>query len=289
MANVSAAIDLQWRAGTDASLLCELLYAALDDLDPIAIHEAESGDGLRAFFRSAPARDRAAEHLRTSFGDRLTAILPVDIEDEEWARRSQAGLRAVRVGRLTISPPWDRASADADTHTIIIDPSTGFGTGHHETTRLCLALLQEIDLNGRRVIDVGTGSGVLAIAAARLGSADVVGIDDDPDALRNAAENAQLNSVERNVSLVHLDIAAFSGEPADVVTANLTAAVLMRNAAPLATLVAPNGTLIASGFAPDEIESVVAAFEVALGTLFVRRVEEGDWAAVSITLQRELH
>ena len=286
---VSAAIDLQWRAGDEAPLLSELLYAALDDLEPVAIHEDESGDRVRVFFRSAPARDHAAASLRASFGDRLIAILPVDIEDEEWARRSQSGLRSVRVGRLTIAPPWDTSSADAGTHTIVIDPSTGFGTGHHETTRLCLSLLQELDLNGRRVIDVGTGSGVLALAAARLGAAEVVGIDDDPDALRNAAENVDLNGAERRLSLVQADIAAFSGAPADVVTANLTAAVLMRNAAALATLVAPNGTLIASGFAPDEIEAVVAAFEVALGTSRVQQLEEGDWAAVSVTLQRELH
>jgi ribosomal protein L11 methyltransferase len=240
------------------------------------------------FFRSASARDRAAEGLRASFGDRLTAILPVDVEDEEWARRSQSGLRAVRVGRLTIAPPWDTSSADT-THTIVIDPSTGFGTGHHETTRLCLALLQELDLNGRRVIDVGTGSGVLALAAARLGAAIVVGLDDDPDALRNAAENVQLNGAGRTLSLVQADIATFGGEPADVVTANLTAAVLVRNAATIATLLAPNGTLIVSGFAPDEIDTVAAAFEAVLGKSPVRRVEEGDWAAASITVQRKLH
>jgi len=269
--------------------LCELLYAALDDLEPVAIHEAETADGWRVFFRSASARDRAAENLRAAFADRLAAILPVDVEDEEWARRSQSGLRAVHVGRLTIAPPWDTSSTGAATHTIVIDPSTGFGTGHHETTRLCLALLQEIDLNGRRVIDVGTGSGVLALAAARLGAGEVVGLDDDPDALRNAAENVQLNGAERTLSLVQADVAAFRGEPADVVTANLTAAVLMRNAAALATLVAPNGTLIVSGFAPGEIEAVAAAFEAVLGKLLVRRVEEGDWAAASITLQRELH
>jgi ribosomal protein L11 methyltransferase len=286
---VSAAIDLQWRAGSEASLLCDLLHAALDDLEPIAIHEAESGDRWRVFFRSAPARDRAVAHLRASFSNRLTAIVPVDVEDEEWARRSQAGLRAVRVGRLTIAPPWDASSADAGTLTIVIDPSTGFGTGHHETTRLCLALLQEIDLIGRRVIDVGTGSGVLALAAARLGAAEVVAIDDDPDALRNASENVQFNGAERALSLVHADIAAFSGDPANVVTANLTAAVLTRNAAALAGLVAPNGTLIASGFAPDETEAVTAAFGVSRGESVVRRVEEGAWAAVSITLQRELH
>jgi len=291
---ISAAIDLQWRDDDEASLLCELLYAALDDLEPVAIQglpsEAHSAEeGWRVFFRSAAARDRAAESLRASFGDRLIAILPVDIEDEDWARRSQSGLRSVRVGRLTIAPPWDTSSADAGTHTVVIDPSTGFGTGHHETTRLCLALLQEIDLDGRRVIDVGTGSGVLALAAARLGAADVVGIDEDPDALRNAAENVELNDAARTLSLVQADIAAFIGASADVVTANLTAAVLMRNATALATLVAPYGTLIASGFAPDEIESVVAAFKVAIGESLVRQIEEGDWAAVSITLQRELH
>ena len=281
----ASALDLRWRAGTDAVLLCELLYAALDDFEPLAIHEAESGDGWRVFFRSPETRDRAAETLRASFGDRLTTILPAEVEDEQWARRSQSNLRAVRVERLTIAPPWDVSSAEAGTQTIVIDPSTGFGTGHHETTRLCLTLLQEIDLIGRRVVDVGTGSGVLALAAARLGAAEVVAIDDDPDALRNTAENVQLNGAGQTLMLVQADIAAFSGEPADVVTANLTAAVLMRNASALGNLVAPGGTLIASGFAPDEIEAVVAAFAGSV----VRRADEGDWAAVSIAIKREVH
>ena len=148
---------------------------------PQAIHEHDSADGWRVFFRTFPQRDAAAEALRASLGDRLLAVVSVDVPDEEWARRSQANLTPIRIGHIVVAPPWlapdpvppaydlqpvpNRIRHSAD-HLIVIDPSTGFGTGHHETTRLCLSLLQRIELSGRRVIDVGTGSGVLAIAAA---------------------------------------------------------------------------------------------------------------------------
>jgi ribosomal protein L11 methyltransferase len=270
------ALDLRWKAGADVALLCELLHAALDDFEPVAIHDADAGDGLRVFFKSSAARDRAVAALAEAFAADLAALAAIDVADEEWARRSQAGLRAIQVGRLTIAPPWD-VPADA-AGVIIIDPSTGFGTGHHETTRLCLALLQDIDLAGRRVLDVGTGSGVLAISAARLGGVEAVGIDDYPDALRNAAENIALNA-QRAVSLVESDLARFEGSPADVVTANLTGAVLVRHAARLAALVAPGGRLIASGFSGNERDGVAKAF----GGTLVRHMDEGDWTAVVLT------
>jgi ribosomal protein L11 methyltransferase len=234
------------------------------------------------FFRTRAARDAATAALRDGFGDRLTAIEAVEVADEEWARRSQAGLRAVRVGRLTIAPPWDASAAESTDELILIDPSTGFGTGHHETTRLCLSLLQELDLANRRVLDVGTGSGVLAIAAARLGAPTVTAIDDDPDALRNAAENAALNGAVGDVSFVQADLAAFHAPPADVVTANLTGAVLVRHAGVLATLTADGGAIIVSGFAIAEGTEVAAA----IGGSIERRLHEGDWAALLLRRPR---
>jgi ribosomal protein L11 methyltransferase len=278
MASRTAALDLRWKSGGDVPAFCELLYAALDDLDPIAIHDADDDGRWRVFFRTHAARDAAAVALRDRFAERLTAIDAVDVPDEDWARRSQAGLRAVRVGRLTIAPPWDAASCADPGTLIIIDPSTGFGTGHHETTRLCLSLLQEIDLAGRSALDVGTGSGVLAIAAARLGARIVTAIDDDPDALRNAAENATLNGARDAVSLVHADIGTFRSTAADVVTANLTGAVLVRYARALAALTAPGGTIIASGFATAEADEVADS----LGGSIERQANEGDWAAMRL-------
>ncbi|HET7220361.1 MAG TPA: 50S ribosomal protein L11 methyltransferase [Vicinamibacterales bacterium] len=271
----SPALDLKWRSGRDADELLDVLHFALDDFSPVAIHEHESADGWRVFFRSAEQRDRAAESIATRFARELSEITRVDVEDEGWARRSQANLTAIRVGRIVVAPPWDDA-AHLDALVVVIDPSTGFGTGHHETTRLCLTLLQALNVDGLRVIDVGTGSGVLAIAAARLGAASALAIDDDPEALRNAEDNVARNGVADVVSLRTADLASFEATPAAIVTANLTGAVLQRCAEQLRALVAPGGALIVSGFNSGEVEAVAQAF----GDRVDRQVGEGDWAAL---------
>jgi ribosomal protein L11 methyltransferase len=278
------ALDLRFQPGDDDAALEARLYAALDDHQPIAIQEHESADGWLVFFRSAGSRDAAAAAVD---GLPLRSTTPVFVPDEDWARRSQANLTAVSVGRITIAPPWDPLLADpgspipdpvTDQILIVIDPSMGFGTGHHQTTRLCLALLQSIDVKGRMVVDVGTGSGVLAIAAWHLGASAVVAIDNDPDAIQNARENVERNGAASGVEVVEAELLDFAAAPADLVTANLTAAVLRQHASALGRLVAPDGSLIVSGFSPEELADVVAAFDAR----DVRHVVEGEWAAAVI-------
>jgi ribosomal protein L11 methyltransferase len=156
----------------------------------------------------------------------------------------------------------------------------GFGTGHHATTRLCLAALQRIDLHSRSAIDVGTGSGVLAIAANRLGAAPVLAIDDDPDAAQSARENVALNDgVDVDVRIVDLRAATL---PAfDVVLANLTGGLLIRAATRLQDLAVPAGRLILSGFLRHEEAAVLDAFAACT---VAHRAEEDEWLCV--TLQR---
>src|SRR5882672_5140869 len=140
----------------------------------------------------------------------------------------------------------------------------GFGTGHHATTRLCLAALQQIDLQNRRVIDIGTGSGVLAIAASRLGAATVVAIDDDPDAITAARDNLTLNPDARvtiEVSDVRIpDPGSQIADHFDVVVANLTGGLLIAAAARLKLLAGRSGRLVISGFMDDEERDVLRAF-----------------------------
>jgi ribosomal protein L11 methyltransferase len=257
------ALDLQFldSPGPDV-FLRERLHALLDDFEPFAIHEDESGDGWRVFFRTSTIRDAAAAHLSAVVAPHLLKTAPVDVPDEDWARRSQENLKAVEVGRLIVAPPWDvpgqarrepRSPVGPDIPVIVIEPSTGFGTGHHATTRLCLRLLQTLDLRGARVIDVGTGSGVLALAAWKLGAADVVAVDNDPDALENARANCARNGAGGAIDIVCDDLTRLRLAPADVVVANLTAAALVREAGSLETLAKPHGCLILSGFASDHL------------------------------------
>jgi ribosomal protein L11 methyltransferase len=273
------ALDLQWRPGQDIAELVEMLHVLLDEFEPQAIHDHESADGWRVFFKTPRKRDAAAEAFRASFGHRLVTVSAVDVPDEEWARRSQANLTPIRVGRIVVAPPWEVPAPDlwppAPDILIVIDPSTGFGTGHHETTRLCLLLLQSIEMAGRRVTDVGTGSGVLAIAAAKLGASSVVAIDDDPEALRNARENATRNNVADIVDVREADLGSFQGESAAVVVANLTGAVIQRHAGRLAGLVESGGSLIVSGYNLSEAPEIARA----LGRAAERELSEGDWAA----------
>ena len=183
--------------------LQELVLAELDDFQPTAIQEPDESSRLRAFFTSAESRDAAARALGVSFGSHLF-VESLNVEDEDWAARSQAELRAITIGRIIVAPPWDTKrgregfSPEASENPsrplfVIIQPSMGFGTGHHATTRLTLKALQMLTLDNHTVLDIGCGSGVLAIAAVKLGARSAVGIDVDPDALDNARENAVLN------------------------------------------------------------------------------------------------
>jgi ribosomal protein L11 methyltransferase len=238
---------------------------------------------VRIFFASADQRRRAALHLTTL--DSSVTCTPVEVPDENWAERSQANLEPVQIGRLTVVPRSPGPSAPRDPYVIVIHPSMGFGTGHHASTRRCLALLQAIPLAGRRVIDVGTGSGILAIAAVRLGATSALGIDYDPDALVAARDSIDANDVGDRVTLAAVDIpdsGPIVGAPFDVVVANLTGTLLLRQASFLARLLGRDGHLVASGFMTDEEPSVSTAF-ADVGLDVAERSEEDGWLGVAFT------
>jgi ribosomal protein L11 methyltransferase len=270
------ALDVRWAPAGDVETLCDLIHATIDDFEPLSIHDRDSGDGWRVFFRTAPQRNDASSALAAALGDRLTQIEPVDVPDDGWARRSQENLKAISVGSIVVAPPWDVPLVSVQSPVVIvIEPSTGFGTGHHETTRLCLELLQELDPLHSHVIDVGTGSGVLAIAAAKLGAASVVAIDHDEEALRSARENIARNAAEAVVEVAQSDLASCDLPPADLVLANLTAAAIIKHASRLTALVGARGALIISGISPDDLRDVTKAF----GRAPRRVARAGEWVA----------
>ena len=249
----------------------DLFQAALVDYAVAAIDD-NAAEHWRVFFHTVDERQRALDGLADSIAG--VQLSPTDVPDEDWAARSQANLHAIQVGAIVVAPPWDLV--------IRIQPSMGFGTGHHATTRLCLDALQQLELRGKSVVDVGTGSGVLAIAASLLGAWPVLGIDDDPDAIQSARENVEMNPAAKvDVQVVDLRTAALG--PFDVVVANLTGGLLMQAAARLQELTVRGGYLVVSGLQTHEEPAVMSSLNDTRSE-FRRRGEEEGW--VCVTLQR---
>jgi ribosomal protein L11 methyltransferase len=234
---------------------------ALAELLPILGRGAEERevDGAieYAVYVDAPPR---LDDIRALVGDALVGLRAEPVEPG-WERRWHEHLRPVRVRDLVVRPPW----IDGDAHDLIIDPSTFFGAGTHATTRLCLELLLD-ETPGGALCDWGAGTGVLAIAAARLGWAPVTAVEVDPEAIEVIRANAKRNGVTVEARAHDLR----DGPPwAPTVVANLPKPVLLEVARP-ATRV------IAAGMLAGEADEVVAAF----GLRERRRVEEDGWAAV---------
>jgi ribosomal protein L11 methyltransferase len=274
------------RRGSDAGDrrdLEESLLLLLDDEPVTAVETTSDGRGWRVYFEAPAHRDAAAEHLGRALGDTCD-VAAVDVEDEGWALKVQQDLRAVRVGRIVVAPPWD---VPRDLHPelrvpspevlIVIEPSTGFGTGHHQSTRLCLRALQAVPLAGARVLDVGTGSGVLAIAASRLGAREVHAFDHDADSVTAARENARRNHLSHALRVELADLSDVQIAAADVVLANLTAAIIRRHAGTLVPLVRPGGCMITGGFTIDQTAFVR---DVLRGLAEEKSFEEDGWAAL---------
>ncbi len=269
----------------------DLIDAIVDGCHPYAIEELHITSGhdnapkdlvRRVHFFSNNDRATAAGAIAEQFGDAGVLATAVAVADDgaEWASRSQANLRAIRVGRVVVAPPWDLPPDTPDIVTVIIHPSMGFGTGHHSTTRLCLRALQTQPVERRHVTDVGTGSGVLAIAAAKLGAASVMAIESDPDAASSGRCNITANDVGAVVTLVDGDVRAIVTRPASCVLANLTGAFLATAAQALARCTESGGTMVLSGLTREEEGPVVRAFEP-VGRMD-ERLYEGDWAALVV-------
>jgi ribosomal protein L11 methyltransferase len=232
----------------------------------------------RVFFDNDGDREAAAEAVASAFPQ--LSLSRIDIEDEDWAARSQRELTAVRAGAFLVAPPWDLpAIVDADVTVVVIEPSMGFGTGHHQTTRLCLRLMSSVDFTGRDVVDLGTGSGVLGMAAALRGAHSVRAVDVDADAIASAEASARLNPPLPNLRFEVADFRTTELPDADVVVANLTGGMLTSAASVIASLVRPSGQLIVSGFDRTEAPSVREAFAPFIEG---EQIHEDEWVAISL-------
>lgn len=239
--------------------------------------------------RAAPAAieatRRALWHLQ-AFGLRPLGDLEVSpVDDADWTAAWRAGYVAQRIGRIVIVPSWLDEPLGPDELELRLDPGMAFGTGLHPTTRGCLELLQRVEPMPTALLDVGSGSGILALAGLRLGAARAVCLDTDPLAVEATRANAAANGLEDRVRVVPGSLIETPAERFPLVVANLVAALLVELAPRLAAHTASRGTLIASGIIAPRGNEVVAALEMA--DLHVReRLEDGDW--VTLRLEREV-
>ncbi len=214
------------------------------------------------------------------------------LADQDWRDSYKAHFKASQFGRLHWVPVWERENFKSGSSEVVIwlDPGLAFGTGNHETTRLCcerLVVLAERagDRVGElHVVDAGCGSGILALSAAKLGFKRVEGFDNDPEAVRVSEENAALNELTGAVTFFTGDlVSGLAGRQADVLLANIQADVLMRFVHELTAAVAPGGALVLSGILAIELERVKAVFTVAVPTWQVESRVMGEWSDVSLS------
>jgi ribosomal protein L11 methyltransferase len=265
-------------------LVDEGLGARVDPTRPSIVRAYVPARDPAAAEHATAAANEALGHLQ-AFGLRPIGELKTRIVHEaDWAEAWKAHFPVLRVGRrIVVKPTWRRHRAAPDDVVLALDPGMAFGTGLHPTTRLCLAGIEAAAdrglLGGARVLDVGCGSGILAIAAAKLGAATVLGVDSDPIAVEATATNAARNLLDdRIVARVG---SLPSGEAAfDVVLANLIASVLIELAPLLRDELRPGGVVLASGIFVDREGDVRAAFG-AVGLDVTTRTADGEWVALA--------
>lgn len=254
-----------------------LLEAVLEAEGAVAVTVSGSGDEM--LVETAPGQspawtqaavtglfpgDRDPAELTTALRDALAPrsidCRPALIEDRDWVRAWMQDYRPMRFGRrLWVCPHHAEVEADPDSVdqvVIRLDPGLAFGTGTHPTTALCLEWLDAHPPSGRRVLDYGCGSGVLALAAARLGATDVQAVDIDPQSLAATRDNARANQLKQRVKTGPVEAA----EPADLVLANILASPLIELAPTLASLVHAGGDLCLSGLLAEQADAVQAAY-----------------------------
>jgi ribosomal protein L11 methyltransferase len=272
-----------------------LIEAALENAGALAVTLGDAGDEpqlepppgamplwqevtLSALFADDQHARATALALSQSLAGQLGAEPRFErIEDRVWERVWLDDFKPVRFGRRLWICPRGQSAADADAVVVELDPGLAFGTGHHPTTALCLRWLDGTDLEGRTVIDYGCGSGILAIAALRLGADSAVAVDHDPQALQATLANAEQNGVADRL-LTSLPDAA-PADPADLVLANILAGPLIELAPRLATLVHPRGLIALSGILREQATRVTEAYAPWFDLEPPR--EEEDWVLLS--------
>lgn len=228
---------------------------------------AEAGSILLVIYLSAADETRLRDALRRFSGENVVCVEVEPVVDEDWSESWKAGLEAIVISeRLVVRPSFVVHRASPGQRELIVDPGRAFGTGGHASTRLLLEWIDALArdrpgrLVGRRVLDVGTGTGALAMAAVAMGAAHAVGFDLDPQAVREARHWTELNGLSERVALFTGGIEAIDAEPSDLVLANLLRSEMLPIAERIAQAVSPGGGLLLSGLLEADVPPVVEAF-----------------------------
>jgi ribosomal protein L11 methyltransferase len=253
------------------------------DLESDAVLRNDASASVHVYVREGDPSAAARASLGAAGID--AALTTSVVADEDWAESWKQHFHPERFGeRIVVVPSWRTYEAAANDIIITLDPGMAFGTGQHETTRMCLEALERCVRPGDRVLDVGCGSGILAIAAAKLGAAQVAALDIDPDCVRITRENAALNHVlvearqaaagDAELFTAHASTASF-----DIIVANIIAATIIGLAPSLVAALAPAGRLITSGIISEREPAVVAELE-SRGLTIEAVHRMGDWRCI---------
>ncbi|NCA92574.1 50S ribosomal protein L11 methyltransferase [bacterium] len=233
-------------------------------------------------FVSEEEKDQKIKELTDFLDARKLSYCEINtmlIDDESWYESWKRYYKPIIAGKYVIVPKWLNYSDDDSLIKVLMDPGMAFGTGEHESTKMCLMLLSEVKVKGKSVIDVGTGSGILGIAAIKSGASSCYMCDIDCVAVKAAKENASLNGVENSVAIELNDLLSDKSKKADVVLANLTADILIRLSDGLKDHINNQGKLICSGIIHSRKEEVIATYKKA-GFTLEKETTMGEWNAL---------
>lgn len=249
---------------------------------------------VRAYVANNVSGNETVQYIKDSMKelkglDQKIEFGRLDIElsstsEEDWANNWKQYYKPTRIGKnVVIVPQWENYKAENGDTVVCMNPGAAFGTGTHETTRLCIEFIEEIVTPDTHMLDIGTGSGILAVTALKLGAKSAEGIDIDELAAKVAIENAALNGVENKLKAYKGDLAQGVEGKFDLITANIVADVIIRLAPDVPRHLAENGIFVASGIIDTREEEVRAELEKQGLHIFADKHEKG-WAALACKL-----
>lgn len=258
-------------------------------IDPALLDSMPEDVLVHAWFEENPALPSLLDSIRSRLTELAGGPAGIDfgslqldtrsVDDRAWTDIWKKYFKPFHAGsRLVVKPTWEPFTPGPDDLVIEIDPGMAFGSGTHETTGMCLSLLEETIGGGEEIIDVGTGSGILAIGSALLGAGHVLAIDIDPDAVKVARENVEHNHVEQVVSVQQGNLLDRVPDTCDICVANIISDVIIAFAAPLMAHIRPGGLFICSGIVSQRSDEVAEALRAA-GYKIMRKDTRGEWTA----------